>query len=66
MYDLVEVEAELLEQAKTLSGLNDSSEITALALRTLIERQRQNLVLDLFGSIDFHPHFEARFEGILS
>lgn len=50
----------LLREAKRLSGRRSKRETVNEALAEYIQRRHQQEILGLFGTIDFHPDYDAK------
>lgn len=57
------IDEELLNEAKRISGRRTKRETVNEALLEYIQRRRQQEILDLFGTIDFHPGYDPKEQG---
>jgi hypothetical protein len=54
------IDETLLEEAKRISGRRTKRETVNEALAEFIQRRRQQEILELFGTIDFHPGYDPK------
>ena len=54
------IDETLLEEAKRISGRRTKRETVNEALAEYIQRRRQQEILELFGTIDFHPDYDPK------
>jgi Arc/MetJ family transcription regulator len=56
------IEPELLEKALEISGEKTKKAAVTRALREFIARREQSRILDLFGSLEWDPHYDYKKE----
>jgi Arc/MetJ family transcription regulator len=54
------IDETLLAEAKRISGRRTKRETVNEALAEYIQRRRQQEILALFGTIDFHPDYDPK------
>ena len=54
------IDETLLEEAKRISGRRTKRETVNEALAEYIQRRRQQEILELFGTSDFHPDYDPK------
>lgn len=57
------IDEALLEEARRISGRRTKTETVNEALAEYIRRRRQQQILALFGTIEFHSDFDAKEQG---
>ena len=50
----------LVEEAKALGKHRTKTEAVRTALREYIQRRKQREILELFGTVDFDPHYDYK------
>lgn len=56
----LDIEPELLEEALRVSGETTKKAAVTRALEEFITRRRQKELLELFGKLDWDPHFDYK------
>jgi len=56
----VVVDSELVEEAYRLSGHRTKTATVMEALNEYVRRRKQLQIIDLFGTIDFDPHYDYK------
>ena len=59
MPDNLDIDDDLIDEALRVGKHATKEEGVTVALQEYITRHRQRQILDLFGTIDFDPQFEA-------
>jgi hypothetical protein len=54
------IDETLLDEAKRISGRRTKRETVNEALLEYIQRRRQQEIVKLFGTIDFHPGYDPK------
>lgn len=54
------IDDRLLEEARAIGGHRTKKETVTQALQEYIQRRRQSKILDLFGTIEFDPHWDYK------
>ena len=56
----IELDDDLIEEARRLTGIRTKRELVQEALRTLIEHRKRMSLLDLAGKIEFAPGYDYK------
>ena len=56
----IEVDDELVEEAKSVGSLQSDVEAVTAALKEYILRHRQQQVVELFGMVDYEPDYDYK------
>ncbi len=56
------IDDRLIEEARELGGHRTKKEAVSAALDEYIRKRKQQAVLGLFGSIEYHPNYDYRRE----
>ena len=56
------IDDRLIEEARQLGGHRTKKEAVSAALDEYIRRRKQQAILGLFGSIEYHPKYDYRRE----
>ncbi len=56
----IELDDDLIEEARRLTGIKTKRELVQEALRTLIEHRARKNLLDLAGKIEFAPGYDYK------
>lgn len=56
----IELDDDLIEEARRLTGIKTKRELVQEALRTLIEHRKRKSLRDLAGKIEFAPGYDYK------
>ena len=56
----IELDDDLIEEARRLTGIKTKRELVQEALKTLIEHRKRKNLLDLAGKIEFAPGYDYK------
>lgn len=54
------IDDRLIEEARIIGGHKSKKEAVSVALEEYIQRRKQLQILDLFGTIDYDPHYDYK------
>jgi Arc/MetJ family transcription regulator len=60
----IDIDEELLEEAKQVGAHRSKREAVNSALTEYVQRHRQQRILELFGTIDFDPAYDHKAERL--